>query len=53
MKDVYPLLHIDNALDCVQGVEYFSSLSSLRLLASAYGTHRLPGSSFHYARRPV
>lgn len=25
-KDVYPMPHIDDALDCLQGAEYFSSL---------------------------
>lgn len=29
-KDIYPLLQIDNALDCLQGAEYFSALD-LRL----------------------
>lgn len=29
-KDIYPLPQIDNALDCLQGAEYFSALD-LRL----------------------
>lgn len=53
-KGVYPLPHIDDALNCLQGTEYFPSLN----LHSGYwqvviGSSRSRKDSFHNVRRPV